>query len=229
MWSYFAALFILIFVHEMGHYIVARACGIRSLVFSIGFGPTLLQYTDERLTKWRLSLVPLGGYVRFEDDSFDDAKLWQKAIVAAAGPAANLVFAVVVLAVLICYMNPEASIITAVAHGAKIVWMLISTTFSSLIDFDPDKLSGPVGIAAAYDKTSDYLDAVLISVALSVAIAVFNLIPIPGLDGGHLAIYAIQAVTGKPVNGTVQGVLAIAGFTAMLSLMLYVTWKDIFG
>ena len=57
-----------VFVHEMGHFLVARWCGIRVAAFSIGFGRELAGFTDRRGTRWKLSAIPLGGYVRFEGD-----------------------------------------------------------------------------------------------------------------------------------------------------------------
>ena len=60
---------IVVFVHEYGHYIVARWCGIRSEVFSIGFGPVIWSRRDRRGTLWQVAALPLGGYVKFLGDS----------------------------------------------------------------------------------------------------------------------------------------------------------------
>src|ERR1700687_1515255 len=59
---------VVVFFHELGHFLVARWCGVSVKVFSIGFGPELLGFNDRKGTRWRLSLVPLGGYVRFLGD-----------------------------------------------------------------------------------------------------------------------------------------------------------------
>jgi len=55
---------VLVFIHKLGHFLVARACGVRVEVFSIGFGPELVGWTDRTGTRWKLSWLPLGGYVR---------------------------------------------------------------------------------------------------------------------------------------------------------------------
>ena len=60
---------ILVFVHEMGHYLVARRCGVRVEVFSIGFGPEIFGWTDKARTRWKISLIPLGGYVKMFGDA----------------------------------------------------------------------------------------------------------------------------------------------------------------
>jgi len=101
---------IVIFVHELGHFLVAKWCGVEVLTFSMGFGPTIFSRKMGETT-YRLALVPFGGYVRMagQDDAGEDAPsdpsrgfsvkpLRQRAAIVAAGPAVNLVFAFVVLA-----------------------------------------------------------------------------------------------------------------------------------
>jgi regulator of sigma E protease len=118
---FLVVLTILVFVHELGHYLVARRCGVRVEVFSFGIGPELLGRTDRHGTRWKFSLFPLGGYVKMLGDvgaasvprddldqltpeqqaeAFPFKSLGQRAAIVAAGPLANFAFAVVVLAVL---------------------------------------------------------------------------------------------------------------------------------
>ena len=59
---------VVIFFHELGHYLVGRWCGIGAKVFSVGFGPELFGFDDRHGTRWRLSAIPLGGYVKFVGD-----------------------------------------------------------------------------------------------------------------------------------------------------------------
>ena len=108
----------LVFVHEFGHYIVGRWCGVKAEAFSIGFGPELLAWVDKRGTRWRLAALPLGGYVRFKGDmnaasqadpawlqmsaqdraeSFPAKPVWQRAAIVAAGPVVNFLFAILLL------------------------------------------------------------------------------------------------------------------------------------
>jgi regulator of sigma E protease len=108
---------LLVFVHEFGHYWVGRRFGIHAEVFSIGFGPELFGWTDRSGTRWKISAVPLGGYVKFLGDSdgssalptdqplsneqrrkaFFTQPLYARAAVVLGGPAANLLFALVLL------------------------------------------------------------------------------------------------------------------------------------
>jgi regulator of sigma E protease len=112
---------VLVFVHELGHYLVARRNGVKIEVFSIGFGPELFGWFDRAGTRWKLSAVPLGGYVKMYGDadasslpsgalavmseadravSFHHKRLTQRVAVVAAGPVANFIFAIVLLAAL---------------------------------------------------------------------------------------------------------------------------------
>src|SRR5579872_633033 len=59
---------IVVFFHELGHFLVARWCGVRVLVFSIGFGPEIIGFNDRHGTRWKISAVPLGGFVKFFGD-----------------------------------------------------------------------------------------------------------------------------------------------------------------
>jgi len=108
---------LLVFVHEFGHYWVGRRFGIHAEVFSIGFGPELFGWTDRNGTRWKVSMIPLGGFVKFLGDSdassalptgetlsteqkkraFFTQPLYARAAVVMGGPAANLLFAVVLL------------------------------------------------------------------------------------------------------------------------------------
>ncbi|MCW9032641.1 MAG: RIP metalloprotease RseP [Rhodospirillales bacterium] len=112
---------VLVFVHELGHYAIARRNGVRVEVFSIGFGPELFGWNDSKDTRWKISAVPMGGYVKMfgqgdiedtedadgtekklsDDDkarSFSHKTLGQRTAVVFAGPAANFLFAVVIFA-----------------------------------------------------------------------------------------------------------------------------------
>ncbi|MEK1931219.1 MAG: RIP metalloprotease RseP [Pararhizobium sp.] len=127
---------LIVFVHEMGHYLAGRWSGIRILAFSVGFGPELLGYTDKHGTRWKVCAIPLGGYVKFFGDedaasvpdygrleqySADDrhrtflgAKLWKRAVTVAAGPIANFILAIAIFAVLFSiYGKPVADPIVA--------------------------------------------------------------------------------------------------------------------
>jgi regulator of sigma E protease len=108
---------VVVFFHEMGHFLVGRWCGVKVDAFSIGFGPELFGRVDRHGTRWRVAAVPLGGYVKFHGDinaasvgetgvrmteaeratTFGAQPVWERAAVVAAGPIANFLLALVIL------------------------------------------------------------------------------------------------------------------------------------
>ncbi|MEM1131387.1 MAG: RIP metalloprotease RseP [Pseudomonadota bacterium] len=109
----------LVFIHEMGHYLVGRWCGVKADVFSIGFGREIFGWNDKSGTRWKVSMIPLGGYVQFAGDmnpasqpdadldglseaernqTFQSKTLLQRAAIVFAGPAVNFLFAILIFA-----------------------------------------------------------------------------------------------------------------------------------
>jgi len=113
---------VVVFIHELGHFLVARWCGVNVRAFSIGFGPEIAGFYDRHGTRWRIAWIPLGGYVKFMDDenaasagpsarleemtpeeragAFHAKPLWQRAAIVAAGPIANFLLAIVIFALM---------------------------------------------------------------------------------------------------------------------------------
>ncbi|HEY7243477.1 MAG TPA: RIP metalloprotease RseP [Xanthobacteraceae bacterium] len=109
-----------VFFHELGHFLVARRCGVKILVFSIGFGPELFGFNDRHGTRWKIAAIPLGGYVKFFGDenaasapdlaaiarmteeqrreSFIDQSVGRRAAIVCAGPLANFLLAIAIFA-----------------------------------------------------------------------------------------------------------------------------------
>ena len=122
---------VVVFFHELGHFLVARWCGVRVMVFSVGFGPELLGFTDRHGTRWKLAAIPLGGYVKFFGDenaasvpdqsavasmsaeerrySFFHKPVSQRAAVVAAGPIANFILAIVIFAAVFSIYGRQSS------------------------------------------------------------------------------------------------------------------------
>ena len=351
---------VLVFVHEMGHYLVGRWCGIRVTAFSVGFGPELFGYTDSHGTRWKLSAVPLGGYVKFFGDedaasvpdtanlekftpeeraqTLAGARLWKRAATVAAGPIANFILAIVIFAALfsvygkmvsdpvVAEVRPESAaasagiepgdllvaldgdkirtfddvrryvavrpqtqivitverdgrqidvpvtpqrteitdqfgnkvelgqigIVTnaergnfrletyspmgAVAEGVRETGHIISGTFSYLGNIfsgrmSADQIGGPIRIAETTGQMATLGFAAVLNIAavISVSLGLMNLFPIPVLDGGHLVMYALEAVRGKPLSPRVQDVVFRFGLAMILTLMVFATWNDTFG
>lgn len=138
-----AVLSVVVFVHEYGHFIVGRWCGVQVDAFSIGFGPELWSRVDRRGTRWRIAAIPLGGYVKFHGDAngasvpdpekvrampederavtFAAQPVWKRAAIVFAGPFANFLLAIAIFAALFGFygrvvLTPKVG--TVVAGGA---------------------------------------------------------------------------------------------------------------
>src|SRR5688572_10024589 len=112
---------VVVFFHELGHFLAARACGVKVDVFSIGFGREIIGFHDRKGTRWKISWLPMGGYMKFAGDAdpssrsdpetlknMDPAEragslhfkpVYQRALVAAAGPLANFILAIAIFTV----------------------------------------------------------------------------------------------------------------------------------
>lgn len=417
---------IVIFIHEFGHYIVGRWCSIHAEAFSMGFGPVLTSWVDKRGTRWQISALPLGGFVKFLGDAnaasggadrekidampaelrartFEAAALWKRALTVFAGPAANFVLSVAVFGMMavgtgrpsselivgdvqsgpdtkielmagdkitsfnsspitvwkdfeefkqrdaagvptygvlrdgealnvagpfpwlpiVSTVNPvtpaakagvkkgdlvlaldnteiasffelqgivssmlsrevdmrvlrdgqvldlkitprmmpyekddgtfgermmigigaglavspvydTVGVLGAIDAGLGSVWHMAKTfvrTISQLITggLSVKNLQGPVGIAVASgdSATQGVTEFVFMIAFISTAIGLMNLLPIPILDGGHLVIFAYQAVFKRPPNDRVMQVVMGIGLSLLLMLMLFATFNDI--
>ena len=341
-------------IHELGHYLVARWCGVKADAFSVGFGKELVGVTDRRGTRWKLSVIPLGGYVQFAGDmnavsqpddaalaqlspaesavAFHTQPLWKRAAIVAAGPLTNLLFAVVIFAAFnLAYGklvtppvvaqavagSPAAAAglragdrVTAIDGEAvedfdtlrQRVWPFPGGQFTLTVrrdgaefpvritaqskvlkdEFGNESKIGLLGVMAAKPapvavgpleavslagkqtygimrmlvvgigqiisgqrsvdelggplKTAKYsgeqlslgwLEFVSFAAFISINLAFINLLPIPALDGGHLAFYAAEAVRRRPLGPRSQDWAYRTGLAFVLGLMLFVTLNDI--
>jgi regulator of sigma E protease len=344
----------LVFIHELGHFLVARLCGVRVEVFSVGFGRELFGFTDRHGTRWKFSLLPLGGYVRMfgqapneleggvkpapmspEDKavSFMHKSVGRRAAIVAAGPAANFIFAIVVAAGVFSIVGKEftspvidevrsnsAAAEAGLLPGDRIVALngREISTFEEVAEFIMVNLDQPMdmkvdrggteltvtarprinvatdllgkevrtallGIQSnhrgpvvqlgpiealgeavnyTYTKTGDMLQGLwqmvsgvrpaseiggvlriatvsgavaevsfykltFLAILLSINLGLINLFPVPMLDGGHLAYYAVEAARGRPLSEGAQEWGLKIGLAMVLSLMLFATWNDL--
>jgi len=344
----------LIVIHELGHYLAGRWCGVRAETFSVGFGKELWHRIDKRGTRWRIAALPLGGYVQFAGDAdassrpdaalegksaeelkgtMPGAPLWQRSVIVAAGPFANLLTAVLIFAgFAMAYGVPHtppvvggfneksaaqaAGIqlgdrITAV-DGAKIesffdisprVALYPGQTLDVTIDRAGRKLEVPVTVmlSVTKDEFGNEMSRGLLGIApvarpeftrvnplvalqfgvtssieqmrmmaiglkqivfgersiremgglpkvakfsgemlslgwlefagfaalISINLAFINLLPIPTLDGGHLAMYAAEAVRRKPLGLRSQELAFRLGMALVLAFAVFVNLNDL--
>jgi regulator of sigma E protease len=342
---------VVVLVHELGHFLAARALGIKVETFSIGFGPEIAGFHDRSGTRWRLAWIPLGGYVKFKGDesiasmpsaealetltpeqrkgNFHTSALWRRVLIVLAGPFANFLLGVVIFAGLTLAMGivhqearitcvepgtpaakagleagdkivsiagkpvksfedfsmsvklnarspidigvdrggkqlnfvatPEltegecvgrlgvvggnkrddaqvvsAGMFEALGIGFERTWRIIQGPFQffdQLIRGNAcaSSLGGPVKIAevAKSFASEGFINLIPLIAFISVSVGLFNLFPIPVLDGGHLLFYGAEAILGRPLNQRAQEIGFQFGFILLLMLMVFVTWNNI--
>ncbi|RIV84720.1 RIP metalloprotease RseP [Aurantiacibacter zhengii] len=345
----------LVVLHELGHYLVGRWFGVGAEAFSVGFGKEIAGYTDKRGTRWKLSALPLGGYVQFQGDmnpasvpdadapvregDFQNAALWKRALIVAAGPVANVIVALAIFAaffmvfgrpvateqaqetvissfsenspaqqaglrvgdrivavdgeavgsyrdlVMEVMLYPETELDVTVERGGENVTIPVTTLSDERVDqFGNATIVGVIGVygsavepvfepvgpitavGMAWHQSLDTVDMMLVGIKqivvgdrsvkelggpitiakvsgeqlslgwleftsfaalISLNLAFINLLPIPALDGGHLAFYAVEAIRRKPASPRSQELAFRTGMALVLGLMLFVTVIDI--
>jgi regulator of sigma E protease len=220
----------LILIHELGHFLAARSAGIPIERFSVGFGPVLGRYRRKG-TEFCLSLVPLGGYVVpaiGDEEDFFRIPVYKRIIFSLGGPAANVMLGVILLAV----MNATSAglsfngIFLLPFQQAAAWFGKIAASFGHIFSRTAE-LSGLIGITVQGKEfiVADIGNALRFAVILSMNLAVFNLLPVPALDGGKILLYLLEKV--HPRFAKIHLPLALAGWAVLLVLMLYSTWLDV--
>lgn len=343
----------LVLVHELGHYLVGRWFGVKADAFSIGFGKEIAGWTDKRGTRWKLSALPLGGYVQFAGDmnavsapdpatadlpkeeqshTFHVKPLWQRSLVVLAGPLTNLLFAVAIFAAFNMAYGKiiAAPVVSTVVEGSAAAAAgmqpgdrILALNGDSIDSFDEirervlpypgreievdllrdgkelgfrlkigerierdrfgnESRLGSLGVAAAdvdvvsvgpgeavllgFDQSVGIVKMMVTGITqifigersvkelggpikiakysgeqfslgwpefvyfvalISINLAFINLLPIPALDGGHLAFYAAEAIRRKPLGLRSQEWAFRTGMAFVLALMLFVTINDL--
>jgi regulator of sigma E protease len=345
---------IVVFIHEMGHYLVAKFSGVKIESFSIGFGREIYGFNDKSGTRWKFSWLPLGGYVKMFGDrdpasnpdllqiqnlseeekkhTFFGKPVGIRAAIVAAGPIANFLFAIIVFTTFVLVngrvvaspivkevvenmpaqiaglragdkiltidghnikdfsdietlisINPGRELLFQIERQADKIQVHITpqkittqnglgsnievgrigvvSEMSQVKDYNlfealkfsveqtykmceitliaikqiligernADQLSGPIRIAKYSGETAKHGIVAIIGfmAMLSINLGLVNLLPIPLLDGGHLALYAIEVLKGSPLNIASQNFLMRIGIIILFGLMLFSTFNDI--
>jgi len=220
---------LVIAIHECGHLLAAKWCGIPIERFSLGFGPKLVGFTYRGTSYW-LSAIPLGGYVLPALDGSEPRSLpLRKAILfALGGPFANIVSAFLGL-IVVGRLEFSLSAFDTLSFATTRLWLdvqLVAQAIAMLLT-GVGEISGIVGIVAIGGSQfgSTLAGLLAFSVAINLNLATFNLLPFPPLDGGRI-VFAVLEKIYRPLS-RIQVPLTLAGWGFMLALMVYATLHDL--
>ena len=223
----------LIFIHEGGHFTVAKLCKIKVNEFAIGFGPTIWKRQGKE-TKYALRAIPLGGFVSMEGEdedsenerSFSKASIPKRIAIVAAGAIVNIIFGLLVYFILVAVVYKNIPLAFE-ATGSFMVELLNSIKMLFTGHVGIDDMSGPVGISGIVAQTTTFINYIYIIAIISISLGITNLLPIPALDGGKILILIIEAIRRKPLNKELEVQMQLIGFSILIALSLIVTYNDI--
>ena len=220
---------LLIAIHEYGHLLAAKLCGIPVKRFSIGFGPKLFSFKLGETSYW-LSLIPLGGYVlpALENTDFRQLPTYKRITFALGGPIANIAGAFVGLFVIGLSqfsLGPLKSVSFAATQLTTGLQQQLSGLSTLFADFG--QMSGIVGIVAVGgDQFGSTLAGLLtFSVLINMSLAVLNLLPLPPLDGGRILFCVLEKIY-RPM-ARIEAPLTLLGWALVMVLMAYVMVQDV--
>lgn len=234
---------LLVGFHEAAHMLVSKLFGVKVNKFAIGFGPKLFSKTVGE-TSYELRLLPLGGFVQCHGENpqskvkrgFFSLPWWKRSLIALAGPVASLLLGFLMLyGVLLAHHWP---LIAGFVKALSIVAFVFKTTFQFLTGTLPHTLqavaasngvSGPIMIVKILsDSLKQGWDLFVYVLAMvSLSLGMFNLLPLPMLDGGHVFLYTLEGIRGKKWPTKVYVIWNLLGVALLGALMIYTIISDI--
>ncbi len=223
----------LIFIHEGGHFIVAKLSKVNVNQFSIGFGPIIWK-KQRKETLYSIRLIPLGGFVSMESEdedsedekSFNKASIPKRIAIVAAGAIVNIVFGLVTYFMLIAIIYKNIALAFQ-ATGAFSLSLVQSLQMLFTGSVGVNDLTGPVGISEIVTQTVGIANYVYIIALVSVSLGITNLLPIPALDGGKIVVLLIEAIRRKPLKQETEIQIQLIGFSILIAISLFVTYNDV--
>lgn len=220
---------LVIAIHECGHLLAAKMCGIPIQRFSVGFGPKLVGFKRGETSYW-LSVIPLGGYVlpALNESEARSLPLHKGILFAVGGPLANIVTAYLGL-IALGRLQFSLSAVDTLSFATTQLWndLQLMAQAIPMLFTGAGEISGIVGIVAIGGSQfgSTLAGLLAFSIAINLNLAIFNLLPFPPLDGGRIAFAVLEKIH-RPFF-RIQAPVTLAGWVIMLGLMVYATFNDL--
>ena len=223
----------LIFIHEGGHFTVAKLCNVKVNQFAIGFGPKIMQFKRKE-TLYALRLIPLGGFVSMEGENgdsneeraFNNAPIIKRIAIVVAGATVNIFFGLILYFILasVVYGNIGMAF-SALASYFYALIESIKMLFTGNVGLND--LTGPVGISGMVSQTSNIKEYIYMMSIISTSLGITNLLPLPALDGGKIVLLIIEAIRKKPLKQETEIQIQLLGFSLLIVVALVVTYNDV--
>ena len=238
----FLILGITILGHELGHFLTAKALNMNPKEFGIGFGKTINQFTGKDGVVYKVNTIPMGGYVSFDMEKFNEEKPYKKFLVLASGVFFNLLLAL--LGCLIFVLITKMSMFRSPVVGETFnLFTIITYTFESLVDSIKIVAMGLVGFIASPQLDSfmgpiqlvkegsilmqeNLLLGIPLFIIVNINVMLFNMLPLPALDGGRLLFTGAEMITNQ--RAAYEEKVHRGGVFVLLILSMLVVGKDIF-
>lgn len=223
----------LIFIHEGGHFTVAKLCKVKVNQFAIGFGPKIVEFKGKE-TLYALRLIPLGGFVSLEGENgdsteeraFNNASIPKRVAIVAAGAMVNIIFGLAIYFVLASIIYGNAGLaLKALGNYSYALIESIKMLFTGNVGIND--LTGPVGISGMVSQTTSIKEYVYLMSIISTSLGITNLLPLPALDGGKIVLLIIEAIRKKPLKQETEIQIQLLGFSILIVLALIVTYNDV--
>ena len=223
----------LIFIHEGGHFTVAKLCKVKVNQFAIGFGPKIVEFKGKE-TLYALRLIPLGGFVSLEGENgdsteeraFNNASIPKRVAIVAAGAMVNIIFGLAIYFVLASIIYGNAGLaLKALGNYSYALIESIKMIFTGNVGIND--LTGPVGISGMVSQTTSIKEYVYLMSIISTSLGITNLLPLPALDGGKIVLLIIEAIRKKPLKQETEIQIQLLGFSILIVLALIVTYNDV--
>lgn len=222
-----ALLSLLILIHELGHLAAAKWAGIPVAGFSVGFGPKLLTRRWGQV-EYSLRAFPLGGFVMLavtDEEELRAISLRKRLAFYLGGPLANLLAALPALSVLNGLHDASfyQLAILPFRQVAASCWQLLGLL--ATLPSRPESISGVVGIVVEGGRLAQSGKGLEIAISLSISLAVFNLLPIPVLDGGQITMACLEEAF--PRFARLRMPLTVLGLIVLATVMIYANGHDL--
>lgn len=226
---------LLIAVHELGHFLASKACGVGVDEFSLGMGPKIIS-RDYRGTTYSIRWILFGGFVKLNEEDYPKAIWWKQIIIILGGVLFNFLFAFFAVCLYLWISNiVSLGFFETIVAGFQVTLNMIKEIFVILIDMfktvDTSGFAGPVGVVdviSTYVETG-FIYAIEIFAVLNINLFVMNLLPIPMLDGGQVVFVLIKRIFNKTEMPKFEKIWNILGVVFVGIILFFAIKNDIFS